>query len=172
MQYDFVSIREQLRILLVEELLQTRSPATANLCNLCYFAGLDVRDRVKLATIDYMERAAATAAVPPTVSAPEVPSVVAQSKPSIWDIFDNVASQSSTLSAAPENTMRNELEAYLASPCPSRTACPLRWWSENASQYPHVASVARRLLSVPATSVASERLFSKAGDVITKNEIS
>ena len=34
--------------------------------------------------------------------------------------------------------------------------------------YPSVAAEAERLLAVPATSVASERLFSKAGNVITK----
>jgi len=34
--------------------------------------------------------------------------------------------------------------------------------------YPLVAKVARHLLAIPATSVASETLFSKAGDVITK----
>ena len=34
--------------------------------------------------------------------------------------------------------------------------------------YPLVAKVAWRLLAIPVTLVASKRLFSKAGDVITK----
>jgi len=48
------------------------------------------------------------------------------------------------------------------------TASPATWWAENAEKYPNVAAVARRLLAVPATSVASEWLFSKAVDIITK----
>jgi hypothetical protein len=42
------------------------------------------------------------------------------------------------------------------------------WWQANQSKYPLTAKVAREMLCVPATSVPSERLFSKAGDVITK----
>jgi hypothetical protein len=45
---------------------------------------------------------------------------------------------------------------------------PLKWWHENRLRFPNVALVARQLLGVPATSVASERAFSKAGDIITK----
>jgi len=57
---------------------------------------------------------------------------------------------------------------FLSEPPISRTACPLRWWANNQAKYANIASVARSLLSVPATSVASERLFSKAGDIISK----
>jgi len=41
-----------------------------------------------------------------------------------------------------------------------------RWTARH--KYPSVAAVDRRLLAIPATSVANKRLFSKAGNVITK----
>jgi len=39
------------------------------------------------------------------------------------------------------------------------------WWRDNAAQYPHTAKVAQCYLSAPPTSVASEHLFSTAGDL-------
>ena len=44
---------------------------------------------------------------------------------------------------------------------------PLAWWKENKKEYPLLARLARRYLCVPGTSVASERVFSTAGDIIT-----
>uniref|UniRef100_A0A1A8GJZ9 HAT C-terminal dimerisation domain-containing protein n=1 Tax=Nothobranchius korthausae TaxID=1143690 RepID=A0A1A8GJZ9_9TELE len=44
---------------------------------------------------------------------------------------------------------------------------PLVWWRENEKEYPLVARMAKRYLCVPGTSVASERVFSTAGDIIT-----
>jgi len=46
--------------------------------------------------------------------------------------------------------------------------CPLAWWAKNKATYPAVAAVVHHLLAIPATSVPSEWLFSKAGGVITK----
>ena len=45
---------------------------------------------------------------------------------------------------------------------------PLQWWSENEKKYPRLAIIAKRVLSVPATSVPSERIFSSAGLIVTK----
>jgi len=45
---------------------------------------------------------------------------------------------------------------------------PLKWWSENEKKYPKLAIIAKRVLSVPATSVPSERIFSSAGLIVTK----
>jgi hypothetical protein len=38
--------------------------------------------------------------------------------------------------------------------------CPLQWWSKHESQYPTLAQLARAVLCVPATTAASERVFS------------
>lgn len=61
----------------------------------------------------------------------------------------------------------DEFDRYLATPVDDRTDV-LRYWKDNASQLPCVAEVARKFLSVPATSTASERQFSASGRVVTK----
>ena len=45
---------------------------------------------------------------------------------------------------------------------------PLDWWKQYRNKYARVAALARRYLPIPPTSVASERLFSLSGRVITK----
>jgi hypothetical protein len=49
-----------------------------------------------------------------------------------------------------------------------RYQCPLLWWKMNHTKYPHVWEVAKRVLSIPATSAPSERLFSAASNLINK----
>lgn len=44
---------------------------------------------------------------------------------------------------------------------------PMLWWRQNANRYPMLRSLARRYLGPPPSSVASERLFSSAGDICT-----
>ena len=46
---------------------------------------------------------------------------------------------------------------------------PFEWWRVNKIQYPRLAKLAQKYLSIPATSVPSERLFSDAGNLITQD---
>ena len=46
---------------------------------------------------------------------------------------------------------------------------PIVWWiDEGQTQYPLLFDTAIKFLSIPATSVPSERVFSSAGDLLTK----
>ena len=45
----------------------------------------------------------------------------------------------------------------------------LGWWQLNEGAYPTLASLAKKFLAIEATSAASERLFSTAGRVITRD---
>lgn len=44
---------------------------------------------------------------------------------------------------------------------------PLDWWKLHQTQYPYLAEVAKKRLSVAGTSVPSERLFSAAGNLLS-----
>jgi hypothetical protein len=49
---------------------------------------------------------------------------------------------------------------------------PLQWWKKNEKQYPELSKVVRIVLSMPATSADTERLFSRAGLVMTDRRAS
>lgn len=69
----------------------------------------------------------------------------------------------------PINTSwETELNQYLMSPRAPKDTDVLMWWKCNADVYPNIAKMARDYLCIPATSVPCERVFSEAGNVVTK----
>jgi hypothetical protein len=65
-----------------------------------------------------------------------------------------------------------EVEQYVAA-CAMvpNTYNPLKWWRNNEELLPALASLARRVLAVPATSAAAERVFSTAGNTVTTKRV-
>lgn len=45
---------------------------------------------------------------------------------------------------------------------------PLKWWKQYCATLPELSLMVRSYLAIQATSVASERLFSKAGFIVNK----
>jgi hypothetical protein len=58
-----------------------------------------------------------------------------------------------------------EVLKYKAEKCISPTSDPLVYWKAMETAYPILSKLAARFLSTPATSFASEQLFSVARDV-------
>ena len=59
-----------------------------------------------------------------------------------------------------------EIQSYISAPV--YTLDPLEWWKQNDQRYPGLAKLAKEYLCIPATEVASERIFSAAGLTLTK----
>jgi len=59
----------------------------------------------------------------------------------------------------------SELSSFLALPLIKRKDCPFEFWKANNITFPNLASLARKFLSTPASSVYSARLFSEAGNI-------
>ena len=62
---------------------------------------------------------------------------------------------------------RREAESYIAEKVISRTDSPFTYWAVNRKKFPRLATLARRFLSAPMGSVASEREFKIAKRVTT-----
>ncbi len=65
--------------------------------------------------------------------------------------------------------IHQELQLYLETPGESADINPLYWWKTNSLNYPRLSEVAKKVLAIPATSAASERIFSTARLVMPWN---
>ena len=65
-----------------------------------------------------------------------------------------------------------EIKFYTDSMRINRQSNPLNWWKENSSIVPKMSGIAKQILGTPATSVPSERIFSKAGELISSRRSS
>lgn len=89
-------------------------------------------------------------------------------KKNFWSDFDNkIMEQMSHTSSQPNAGPYIEMRRYLEEPHIHREDDPLAWWKEHATLFPKLQSLAKRFLCIPASSVPSERLFSKAGELIS-----
>ncbi|XP_059418798.1 E3 SUMO-protein ligase ZBED1-like [Carassius carassius] len=60
-----------------------------------------------------------------------------------------------------------EVSVYTSLPTIAVDKDPLQWWKDNEEEFPRLAKLAQKILCIPATSVASERLFSSSGNIQT-----
>ena len=67
----------------------------------------------------------------------------------------------------PEST-QSVVDAYLKQPTESIKSNPLLYWKRNQGNLPHLTKLALHYLCAPSASVASERLFSTAGNICTE----
>lgn len=66
--------------------------------------------------------------------------------------------------------MPTDLRHYLHQPLAKLKENPMFYWSKQYTKiYPTLSKVARKYLPVVATSVPSERLFSRVGNILTKD---
>ncbi len=66
-----------------------------------------------------------------------------------------------------KSDIRSELDKYLNTPLASRGTKALDYWKLMAHSYPLLAKLARKILCIPASSSASERVFSGSGGTVT-----
>ena len=89
----------------------------------------------------------------------------------LWTAFDNrVTERTASLASRQTSQIDITLETklYFNEPNLPRKDNPLMWWKDHENKYPSIAKLALKYLCISATSVPSERLFSKAGEVVSK----
>ena len=67
-----------------------------------------------------------------------------------------------------KNVIEDEIQTYLRDPKSDIKAEPLLFWKVNYARFPRLSLLATKYLSIPATSVQAERIFSTLGNVVTK----
>lgn len=68
----------------------------------------------------------------------------------------------------PVTQSKKEVENYLNCELSSNDETILEWWRDNEIFFPQLAIIAKQMLAIPASSVSSERVFSLAGNILSK----
>uniref|UniRef100_A0AAV2LB67 HAT C-terminal dimerisation domain-containing protein n=1 Tax=Knipowitschia caucasica TaxID=637954 RepID=A0AAV2LB67_KNICA len=70
------------------------------------------------------------------------------------------------------STATEEARQYFLLPQIPTLDNPLQWWARNERRFPRLARLSKTYLAIPATSTPSERIFSLAGNTITRQRAS
>ncbi|KAL3879986.1 hypothetical protein ACJMK2_032258 [Sinanodonta woodiana] len=62
-----------------------------------------------------------------------------------------------------------EVSRYLAAAPYDTNLTMLQWWKQNGQFYPHLSLLAQKYITILASSASSERVFSLAGHLVSKN---
>ena len=62
-----------------------------------------------------------------------------------------------------EEKIETELKSYLLTPDVDPDTNPLEWWKRHQPNFPRLSVLAKKYLTIPATSAPSERVFSVGG---------
>ena len=68
---------------------------------------------------------------------------------------------------SPHDRLSKEIQGYQTHPVIDADEDPLKWWQRSEVEFPMLCQLARKYLSIQASSSPSERLFSKAGLIST-----
>ena len=100
----------------------------------------------------------------------DVPPAKAAKKQSLlWGYFDKEEGKTKRPEPDRRDRFSEEVVKYLNMPNGDRSSDPIKWWiNEGKDKLPNLSSVALKALILPGTSVPSERVFSSAGNIISK----
>ena len=71
----------------------------------------------------------------------------------------------------PDDKLDSEIDTYCNTANIGREEDSLKWWAERESLFPCLNWVAKKYLAIPALSVPSERIFSLAGNIVSKKSL-
>jgi hypothetical protein len=88
------------------------------------------------------------------------------------DFWEFVAEQQEEQQDKNEESYISELNKYLSENVVEKGTDILKYWESNKSIYPRLFELSLKYLCIPATSCASERVFSKAGEIVSAKRAS
>ena len=104
---------------------------------------------------------------PPPTKSPRNDESQSQSKSLLWKFCSEIMSEKSDNEELPES-MDFVIDTYLKEPNEPCKSNPLEYWKDREHTWPILALMSTKYLCAPPSTVASERLFSTAGNILTE----
>lgn len=142
-------------------------------------------DKVKLALLDDLSNISADNSESlasdyrnPECSSEEPPVKREKSSTGLHHLLANIRSEKQQATSLNQNPpsdnplsvamqLQNEFLLYDEVPEADVYSSPLVWWSQNSGRFKHLSALAKKYLCVAATSVASERVVSTSGNIVS-----